>query len=205
MSYYMSRLFPKSNSSFSLQKGNALKSQVVHLTEEKFLVDAGLGTPKICMKDELTGVPHPHSNKPGIRFPNKVGFMDLVAKESLIKEQILERFFIDLVAGESVIKERAAAKFNDLVGTTDAVAGEPHLLLPRRYRQNRASMELNKIWRKNKKVNGFIIEKVRGGYSVAIAGFIAFLPFRPGIKKRLSNDRFTIESMNSKRTKFVVL
>nr|GMD79486.1 cytochrome C oxidase subunit 3 [Ipomoea batatas] len=88
-----------------------------------------------------------------------------VAGESLIKEQILERFFIDLVAGESLIKERAAARFNDLVGSTDVVAGEPLLLLllPRRLRQNRAWLELNKIWRTNTKVKGFIIEKVKGG------------------------------------------
>ncbi|XLT04747.1 hypothetical protein HN51_043496 [Arachis hypogaea] len=32
------------------------------------------------------------------RFENKVGSLDLVASESLIKKRILERFFIDLVA-----------------------------------------------------------------------------------------------------------
>ncbi|KAJ4951864.1 hypothetical protein NE237_028696 [Protea cynaroides] len=130
-----------------------------------FLVDAGPGTPRICMQDEPTGVPINRAT----RFENKVGSLDVVAGESLIKEQILERFFIDLVAGESLIKERAAAGFNDLVGSIDVVAGEPLLLLPRRFRQNRAWMELNKIWRTNTQVKGFIIEKVKGGYSVAIA------------------------------------
>lgn len=81
-------------------------------------------------------------------------------------KKILERFFIDLVAGESLINERAAARFNDLVGSTDVVAGEPLLLLPRRFRQNRAWMELNKIERTKAKIKGFIIEKVKGGYSV---------------------------------------
>ncbi|KAJ4947964.1 hypothetical protein NE237_024474 [Protea cynaroides] len=97
------------------------------------------------MQDEPTGVPINRAT----RFENKVGSLDVVAGESLIKEQILERFFIDLVAGESPIKERAAARFNDLVGSIDVVAGEPLLLLPRRFRQNRAWMELNKIWRTN--------------------------------------------------------
>ncbi|KAI3787542.1 hypothetical protein L1987_42086 [Smallanthus sonchifolius] len=56
-------------------------------------------------------------------------------------------------SGESLIKERAATRLNDLVGSTDVVAGEPLLLLlPRRFTQNRAWMELNKIWRTNKKV-----------------------------------------------------
>ncbi|KAM3309188.1 hypothetical protein P3S67_010932 [Capsicum chacoense] len=142
MSIYLSRLFPRSNSSFFLCRGNALQSEVLSLREEMFLVDAGLGTPRICMQDEPTGVPINQATG----FENRVGFLDLVAGESLIKEQILERFFIDLVAGESLIKERAAARFNDLVGSTDVVAGEPLLLLPRRFRQNRAWMELNKIW-----------------------------------------------------------
>ncbi|KAI9162154.1 hypothetical protein LWI28_024348 [Acer negundo] len=206
MSIYLSRLFPRSNSSFSLCSGNALQSAVVRLREEMFLVDAGVGTPRICMQDELTGVPINQTT----RFENKVGFQDLSAGESLIKKRILERLFIDLATGEPLIKERAATRFNDMVGSTDAVAGEPVLLLPRRFRQNRAWMELNKMWRTNTKVKGFIIEKVRGGYSVAIAGFIAFLPFRP-LKmrsqiRRISNDRFTIESINSnpKRTNIVV-
>ncbi|KAG4906081.1 hypothetical protein JHK85_058272 [Glycine max] len=114
-----------------------------------FLVDAGPGTPRICMQDEPTGVPINRAT----RFENKVGSLDLVAGESLIKKKILERFFIDLVAGESLIKERAAARFNDLVGSTDVVAGEPLLLLPRRFRQNLAWMELNKIWRTNTKAD----------------------------------------------------
>ncbi|CAN4106766.1 unnamed protein product [Withania somnifera] len=192
-------LFPRSNSSFLLCSGNALQSEVLRLREEMFLVDPGLGTPRICMQDELTGVPIDRAT----RFENRVGFQDLVAKESLIKGQILEKFFVDLVAGESQIKERAAARFNDLVGSTDVVAGEPLLLLPRRFRQNRAWMELNKIWRTNRKVKGFIVEKVRGGYSVAIAGFIAFFRFRRG-GRRIPNDLFTIESINSKKTDIVV-
>ncbi|ESR60176.1 hypothetical protein CICLE_v10017151mg [Citrus x clementina] len=72
------------------------------------------------------------------------------------------------VAGESLIKERAAARFNDLVGSLDVVA---------------AWLKLNNIWRTNTKAKGFFIEKVKGGYSVAIAGFITFLPFRR-FKKR---------------------
>ena len=48
----------------------------------------------------------------------------------------------------------------------------------------------------------------KGGYSVAIAGFITFLPFRSHNKrkgKKRSNDRFTIASINPKRTNIVVL
>ncbi|KAL2496613.1 uncharacterized protein Fot_40370 [Forsythia ovata] len=123
--------------------------------------------------------------------------------ETPIKKQILERCFVDMVTGDSAMKERAAVRFNDLVGPTDSVSGEP-LLLPRRFRKNRAWMELTKIWRTNSKVRGFIAEKVRGGYSVAIAGYIAFLPTRPVINRRPS-DRFIIESMNPKTKNIVVV
>jgi hypothetical protein len=124
------------------------------------------------MRDELTRVPI----NPATRLENKVGFLDQAAGESHIRKKNLERLFIDLVAGEPLIKERAAAKFNDLAGSTDVVADEP-LLLPQSFRQHRAWMKLHTIWRTNTKVKGFIIDKVRGGYSVAIAGFIAYLPF----------------------------
>lgn len=199
MTIYLSRSFPRSNSSFFLCSGNALKSEVLRLREDIFLMDAGLGTPIICMQDALTGVPINRTT----RFENKVGFLDLVAGESPIKKHILERFFIDLVAGESLIKERAAARFKKLVGSTDVVAGEP-LLLPRRFRKNRAWMKLNKIWRTNTKVKGLICRKIKRGYSVAIAGFLTFLPFRHS-RKRKYFSRFTIESINPKKAVTIVV
>lgn len=191
MSIYLSRSFPRSNSSFFLCSGNALQSEVLRLREEIFLVDAGLGTPRICMQDEPTGVPINRAT----RFENKAGSLDVVAGESLIKKRILERFFIDVVAGESLIKERAAARFNDLVGS---LAGEPLLLNPQRFRQNLAWLELNKIWRTNTKVKGFFIEKVKGGYSVAIAGFITFLPFRRFKKRKKKRYQMPLRALTPK-------
>nr|BCT43444.1 ribosomal protein S1 [Ensete glaucum] len=203
MNNWICRSFPRSNSSFLLCNGSALQSSVLRLRlkEKRVLVDAGPGTPLNCMEDELTGVPINRATSH--RFENKVGSMNVVAGESQIKERINNIFLMDLVAGESQIKERAAARFNDFVGSLDVLAGEP-LLLPRRLRHNRAWMELRKNWRTNKKVKGFIINKVKGGYSVAIAGFITFLPFCPLITKKIANDRFTIESINPNRRKIVV-
>nr|QNJ89350.1 ribosomal protein S1 [Caucalis platycarpos] len=198
MTIYLSRSFPRSNSCFFLCSGNAFKSEVLRLREDIFLMDAGLGTPTICMQYEPTGVPINRTT----RFENKVGSLDLVAGESLIKKHILGRFFIDLVAGESLIKERAAARFKKLVGSTDVVAGEP--LLPRRFRKNRAWMKLNKIWRTNTKVKGLICRKIKGGYSVAIAGFLTFLPFRHS-RKRKSFPRFAIFCINPKKVVVVTV
>ena len=107
------------------------------------------------------------------------------------------------MAGESLIKERAAAGFNDFVGSLDVAAGEP-LLLPQRFRQNRAWIELKKIWRTKKEVKGFQINKIEGGYSVAIAGFITFLPFKAKKIKRIANARFAIDSFIPKRRDIVI-
>ena len=202
MTVYMNRLFRKSNSSLLLSSGKALKAQVSRFKDDLYLVDAGIGAPKMTMVDELRTVP----NNPGFsRFENKVGFMDSTAGESLVKTQMLERLFMDLVAGEPAMKERAAARFSDMVGPTDAVAGEPAILLPRRFTQNQAWMELKKMSLSHKKVRGFLMEKVRGGYSVAIAGYIAFLPYRSFMGRRnLSDDRYFIETLNSKRKKLTV-
>jgi len=143
MSIYWSRLFPRSNSSFFLSSGYALKSSVIRLREDKFLVDTGLGTPKIRMKDELTNVPQYRRTA---RFENKVGYsFNVVAGESTLKKRRdYERFFKDLVAGESRIKERAADNLNSFLGSLDVAAGEP-LVLPLRFRQNLAREELNQI------------------------------------------------------------
>ncbi|GAV86342.1 hypothetical protein CFOL_v3_29773 [Cephalotus follicularis] len=205
MSIYMRKLFPRSNSSFMLSSGNALQSSVVRLSEETFLVDAGVGTPRICTQDELTGVSPAKTHVGPTRLENKVGLGRLTGGSggaSEVRGQILARIFSDLVAGDSVTKERAAARFSDSVGSTDVVPGEPVLLLPRQLRQNRVWMELNKSWRANTKVKGFVIEKIRGGYLVAVGGFIAFRPFR---RQRIFNGRFAIESISPKRNTIVLI
>ncbi|GKV51680.1 hypothetical protein SLE2022_349500 [Rubroshorea leprosula] len=207
-SIYLSRSFPRSNSSFFLCSGNALQSEVLRLREDKFLLDVGIESPKICMQDEPTGVPINRT----ARFENKVESLN--TRESLIKKRILERSFIDIVSGQK--KERAAARFKEMVswkdkvrkkvGATDVVGGERLFLLPRRFRKNRAWMELNKILRTKKKVKGFIYKRRRKGYLVAIAGYFGFIPFRPFKKKVKKNekDQFTIKKYNPKFSNFVV-
>lgn len=121
---------------------------------------------------------------------------------------MLERMFMDLVAGEHEMKERAIARFHDLVGgSSDGVDGEPGVDLPRRFMQKQVWVELNKIWKENKQVRGFCLEKVRGGYSVAVAGYIAFFPHRfgPAGRQKLGKDKFNVETINSKTKKLTVV
>jgi hypothetical protein len=49
-----------------------------------FLVDAGLETARMIMQDEPKGVPIKRAS----RFEKKVGSLDLVASESLIKKHL---------------------------------------------------------------------------------------------------------------------
>nr|YP_009400341.1 ribosomal protein S1 [Stratiotes aloides]ARX11219.1 ribosomal protein S1 [Stratiotes aloides] len=156
-----------------------------------FLVDAGLGTPRICMQDEhIIAIA---TLDRATRFENKVGSPAVLESALIFKGG----------DGKSLIKERTATGFHSIFGSLDVVAGEP-LLLPRKCRFFRAWMELKKIWRTNKKVKGLILDKVKGGYSVAIAGFITFLPFR-SLKKGRENDRFTIDSLHPKKNIVVLL
>lgn len=212
MSIYFSRSFPRSNSSFFLSSGYASKSSVIRLREDKFLVDTGLGTPKIRMKDELTNVPQYRRTA---RFENKVGYsFNVVAGESTLKKRRnYERFFKDLVAGESRIKERAANNLNSFLGPLDVAAGEP-LVLPRRFRQNLAQKGVKQILRTKRnnyklalrltlkqaerRLKGFLLNKAKikkiKGYSVAIAGLIIFMPVfkkqeREGAKKKSEECR----------------
>lgn len=200
MSVYMSRLFPKSNSSFFLQSGTALKAKAVRLREDTYLIDAGVGRPRTALANEL--IDPPKSAGPAT-FTTKVGFLNPLRGESTVKNSLLQRCFVDLVTGDSRTKQHAAARFDDMVGQTDAACGgDQPLLLPRRFRKQRAWMELQNKWKFNRKVNGFIAGKVRGGYSVGIAGYLAFLPARNVVNRRIEGDRYVIES--SKLKNFVV-
>ncbi|KAI3758319.1 hypothetical protein L6452_05878 [Arctium lappa] len=127
MTIYMNRLFRKFNSSFLPSSGKSLKYEVSCIKDDLYLVDAGIGSSKMTMVDELRRVPN---NSGFTRFENKVRFMDSTTGESLVKKQMLERFFMDLVTGEPTMKERVTARFSDMVGRTDAVAGELTILLP---------------------------------------------------------------------------
>ncbi|XP_057870272.2 small ribosomal subunit protein bS1m [Cryptomeria japonica] len=218
MSSQFGRLFQKSNSSVSLQCGNALQSSVVRLRDKIFLLDAGLAAPVACTHDELTRVPANHN----ARFINRIGYLDVAGGNSrsaaglskagladvkmggqLPGSKILERLFVDIVAGDQVAKSRATMRLNEMVGFADSVPGEPQIISPYKFRQHRAWIELNKYWRRNRKVQGVVLGKVNRGYAVAISGFVAFLPQSLGRNKRIV-DKFVIDELNSKSMNFVV-
>jgi ribosomal protein S1 len=91
--------------------------------------------------------------------------------------------------------------------------GEPQILLPKTLehlcKRQLVWTELTKIWRRanTRRIRGFILNSVKGGYAVAIAGHIAFLPrsLRYGRYVFQSQWRwFSILNMNLKTSNIVV-
>lgn len=93
------------------------------------------------------------------------------------------------------------------------VFGEPKMLLPepleRKCKSKLVRTELTKIWRSDQHnlVKGFILNSVKGGYAVAIAGHIASPPKSPRRSRKVFHSQWRISSilnMNSKIGNIVV-
>jgi len=100
-----------------------------------------------------------------------------------------------------------------ILGIEDVeVFGEPKMLLPkpleRKCRSKLVWTELTKIWRSDRNlIKGFILNSVKGGYAVAIAGHIAFLPKSLRRNRKVFHSQwriFSILNMNSKIGNIVV-
>nr|YP_009745561.1 ribosomal protein S1 [Andreaea wangiana]QIH30007.1 ribosomal protein S1 [Andreaea wangiana] len=100
-----------------------------------------------------------------------------------------------------------------ILGIEDVeVFGEPKMLLPkpleRKCKSNLVWTELTKIWQSDQNlVKGFILNSVKGGYAVAIAGHIAFLPKSLRRSRKVFHSQwriFSILNMNSKIGNIVV-
>jgi ribosomal protein S1 len=100
-----------------------------------------------------------------------------------------------------------------ILGIEDVeVFGEPKMLLPkpleRKCKSKLVWTELTKIWRSDRNlIKGFILNSVKGGYAVAIAGHIAFLPKSLRRNRKVFHSQwriFSILNMNSKIGNIVV-
>nr|YP_009533038.1 ribosomal protein S1 [Polytrichum commune]AYG93131.1 ribosomal protein S1 [Polytrichum commune] len=100
-----------------------------------------------------------------------------------------------------------------ILGVEDVeVFGEPKMLLPkpleRKCKSKLVWTELTKIWRSDRNlIKGFILNSVKGGYAVAIAGHIAFLPKSLRRNRKVFHSQwriFSILNMNSKIGNIVV-
>jgi len=100
-----------------------------------------------------------------------------------------------------------------ILGIEDVeVFGEPKMLLSkpleRKCKSKLVWTELTRIWRSDRNlIKGFILNSVKGGYAVAIAGHIAFLPKSLRRNRKVFHSQwriFSILNMNSKIGNIVV-
>eukprot|EP00252_Welwitschia_mirabilis_P014874 TRINITY_DN3292_c0_g1_i1.p1 TRINITY_DN3292_c0_g1~~TRINITY_DN3292_c0_g1_i1.p1 ORF type:complete len:222 (-),score=11.49 TRINITY_DN3292_c0_g1_i1:347-1012(-) len=220
MSVYTARLFAKSNSSISLRTGQALKASINKLG----VMDTGLGKPVSCSENELVRSRSPATDGSRNatvgyldRSEARLGFLHALRSitgtstagafrpQSIPSLRDCELIFVDLMAGDDFARSRALSRAKDILGCPSlGEEGSPLVIPPRSFRQMRVWVEIHKAWRYNKKVKGFILDKVQGGYAVAIAGFIAFLPGTLVKNKTVTNYRYIIENINPRNMSIVV-
>nr|UQV94643.1 ribosomal protein S subunit 1 [Haplopteris ensiformis]UQV94657.1 ribosomal protein S subunit 1 [Haplopteris ensiformis]UQV94741.1 ribosomal protein S subunit 1 [Haplopteris ensiformis] len=174
------QLFPMHNSSSTLLREGALQYSVKLLqygnqrhdedkglikllrSQNMILVNTGLKTPVILLKDEVTA---------GVPITEQARY-NLVGIEDLTLEKV-----------EMLYEPRLILPESHKLG----------IILPKLLNKEIVWIELTKIWRDRDKVKGLILNSMKGGYAVAIAGFVAFL-LRSLFRKR-----------KSKRNKFYLL
>jgi ribosomal protein S1 len=108
-------------------------------------------------------------------------------------------------------KRKIGDEFNFGVENVE-VFGEPKILLPKQIKRickkKLVWTELTQIWRSdNNRVKGFFLNSVNGGYAVAIAGHIAFLPKSLRKSRKVFHSQlrmFSILKMNPKILNIVV-
>jgi ribosomal protein S1 len=92
------------------------------------------------------------------------------------------------------------------VETIDAISNSYRINLKKtltNVKYNKFFIELSEIKTLNKSVKGYILNNIKGGFTVAIGGLIAFLPFKELVKKPNNKvtNRFTNTSMEFKISK----
>nr|AOH05949.1 ribosomal protein S1 [Psilotum nudum] len=185
-----SQLLPTHNSSFLPLRESALQYSVKPLQSEnkgpiKLLhphnmvpVNTGLKTPVILSRDEVTARV-PITEQAGARGNGaggnygRVSLMGDTLKTRIPKScpSPLPRFdFVGIQDSFEVEELREPRIIRP--------KSEPKILLPEPLNKKRVWIEPTKIWRDRgrRRVKGFLSNSIRGGYAVAIAGFIALSP-----------------------------
>jgi len=167
------QIYRQSNSSLDSLCGNTLCLQAAFAKEPK--INTGLKESLICMPTELQA-----KSVSANTVPQPSRLATLKRKEILPNANIVQVNKID-----------AYGKFN--------------LILPKRLYNIRRRLliwnELIAIWNSShNRINGFILNSVNGGFSVAIAGQVAFLPKSLKLRSKTTrNDWRTFAILNMNR------
>jgi ribosomal protein S1 len=230
------KFYYNSNSSIHSLQGNVLKSTVEQIHQDKVIINTGLKTPFLCFQHELSKHldidkwNHFLSNSV-VDFSklendelNQKTFFDSYYYKKMSSYSRLQNLDIKNESLETVksrgsilSKKNVQTQLNFcLIGVEEnrsKISGEfvcsspkSALLLTKR---KFIWTELSKLYLSNKKnrINGLILNPVNGGFAVAIAGYIAFLPRSLRINKKVFVGQwrqFSIISMNSKIANIVI-
>jgi len=198
------QIYRQSNSSLDQLRGNTLLTspELVQARKHQYLLNSGLKESIICMAADLNQL---SCKKNGFvpeskRFGSKQSFQKIEHNASYLTSS----------------KNKPSHTNDDYnhviqVDKTD-VYGEFNLVLPKRLHQIRKRVliwnELATIWKSSQnRIKGYILNGINGGFSVAIAGRIAFLPKSLKLKSKINRNNwrtFSILNMNSKLQNIVV-
>lgn len=188
-------LFQKSNSSFNLIEGNVLNFKVVKKPKDLVLIDTGLPRLLSCLKSELKMSTEIKKNiKPLKKNPQ------VFAHTSISLTNISHHTDFNY-CGQIGLKR--IDKNND-----EALFVFPKLM--NKYSRRKVIWDqLVKIWqnRKNNCIKGFILNYIKGGYAIGIAGRVCFLPKTLCIDKKVYRSQwrfFSILNMNPLLNNIVV-
>lgn len=219
------KLFRQSNSSLYSLRGNVIECSIEHTRGNILFLETGLKSATPCFQSELKPTFESEkqndtlgTSKRGVLYQKTGGTKVRRRRQSGDDSHPgftpLGLLTSDFGGETSVSALRPALPFNKLnVGIEDLeVFGEPKILLPKYLQTIRKRKlvwaELTKVWRgSHNRIRGFIMNSVNGGYAVAIAGHIAFLPKSLRLDRKIFHSQlrfFSILNMNPKIRNIVV-
>lgn len=175
-----SKLFQHSNSSLYSLRGNVLDCSIEFSRGNMIYLNTGLKSNTVCFQSEL----------------NTTKELELNQITSNKNDEI-QRFAQTNITETSAINNKRVL-YNVAIENLD-IFGEAKLLLPKSLsiirKRKLVWSELNKVWCSSQnRVRGFVFNSVKGGFAVAIAGHIAFLP-KSLLMKRYGQSKFRFFSI----------
>lgn len=229
------KFFSKSNSSIQSLQGNILECTIEQLHQNRVTINTGLRTSFLCIQEELD-FPISNRKNTQLLEPNpqveasfplmrRASFFPGYLKKNyeFSQEKLMPTTFLSKTSLENKKLHSEFEKcfdFNQFccfIGieerrsrseARDFVCSSPKSM-ERMSRRKFVWAELTKLWHSKKKhrVSGFILNPVNGGFAVAIAGYIAFLPKSLCFNRKSFIGQwrqFSILSMNPKIANIVV-
>ena len=196
-----SKLFQHSNSSLYSLRGSVLDCSIEFSRENIIYLNTGLKSTTLCFQSELNTTKELELNGAMHHEVQTTSSKSDAALQCFAESQ---RFAQSSLAALRANKTQTTAinnkhiLYNVAIENLD-IFGEAKLVLPKSLsiirKRKLVWSELKKVWHSSKnRVRGFLFNSVKGGFAVAIAGHIAFLP-KSLLIKRYGQGKFRFFSI----------